>query len=60
MQSNSQPPRQEVLSPPPRKTLLPPHVLVVLFGFFAMVFDAYDVIVYGATVPALLAYPGWG
>ena len=44
---------------PSRKMPLPAHVLVVLFGFFAMVFDAYDVIVYGATVPVLLAYPGW-
>ena len=43
----------------PRRMSLPPHVLVVLFGFFAQVFDAYDVIVYGATVPVLLAYPGW-
>ena len=37
----------------------PPHYLVVFFGFFAMVFDAYDVIVYGATVPVLLAYKVW-
>jgi AAHS family benzoate transporter-like MFS transporter len=37
----------------------PAHFRVIFFGFFAMVFDAYDVIVYGATVPALLAYPGW-
>ena len=60
MHSNSQPPQQDATSPSSRQPLLPPHVLVVFFGFFAMFFDAYDVIVYGATVPALLAYPGWG
>ncbi|MDQ6770902.1 MAG: MFS transporter, partial [Gemmatimonadota bacterium] len=38
---------------------LPPHYLVVCFGFFAMVFDAYDVIVYGAALPLLLAHPTW-
>lgn len=43
----------------PRTSRVPPAYLVVFFGFFAMVFDAYDVIVYGAALPALLAYPGW-
>ena len=33
--------------------------LVVLLGFAAIVFDGYDLIVYGSSVPALLAQPGW-
>ena len=57
MNSGSEPTQSAVNLPP--RTMLPPHVLVVIFGFFAMVFDAYDVIVYGATLPALLAHPGW-
>lgn len=34
--------------------------LVVGLGFAAIVFDGYDLIVYGSAVPALLAQPGWG
>jgi AAHS family benzoate transporter-like MFS transporter len=34
--------------------------LVVALGFAAIVFDGYDLIVYGSAVPALLAQPGWG
>ena len=34
------------------------YVAVVL-GFGALVFEGYDLIVYGAAVPALLAYPAW-
>lgn len=33
--------------------------LVVALGFGAIAFEGYDLIVYGAAVPALLAYPGW-
>lgn len=33
--------------------------LVVAFGFFAVLFEGYDLIVFGAAVPALLAYPDW-
>ena len=32
---------------------------VVALGFGALVFEGYDLIVYGAAVPALLAYPAW-
>ena len=59
MQSHNQP-TQAAANLSSGKLSVPPHYLVVFFGFFAMVFDAYDLIVYGATVPALLAYPGWG
>ncbi|MPZ82206.1 MAG: MFS transporter [Actinophytocola sp.] len=34
--------------------------LVVGLGFAAIVFDGYDLIVYGSAVPALPAEPGWG
>ena len=34
--------------------------LVIAIGFLAIVFEGYDLIVYGAVVPALLAEPGWG
>lgn len=33
--------------------------VLVALGFFAIVFDGYDLIVYGSAVPALLAHPGW-
>ncbi|QJY44500.1 MFS transporter [Pseudonocardia broussonetiae] len=32
---------------------------VVALGFAAIVFDGYDLIVYGSAVPALLAHPDW-
>ncbi len=32
---------------------------VVALGFGALVFEGYDLIVYGTAVPALLAYPAW-
>ena len=35
-----------------------PYV-VVAFGFFAIFFEGYDLIVYGTAVPALLAYRAW-
>ena len=34
-------------------------LIVVVLGFGALVFEGYDLIVYGAAVPALLAYPAW-
>ena len=34
--------------------------VVVSLGFGALVFEGYDLIVYGAAVPALLAYQPWG
>ena len=58
MQPSSQP-TQTAANLPSRTGGIPPHYLVVAFGFLAMVFDAYDVIIYGAAVPALLAYPAW-
>lgn len=33
--------------------------LVIALGFGAIAFEGYDLIVYGAAVPSLLAYPGW-
>lgn len=33
--------------------------MLVALGFCAIVFDGYDLIVYGSAVPALLAYPEW-
>jgi AAHS family benzoate transporter-like MFS transporter len=33
--------------------------LVVALGFAAIVFDGYDLIVFGSAVPGLLAHPGW-
>lgn len=33
--------------------------IVIALGFFAVVFDGYDLIVYGSAVPALLANPEW-
>ncbi|HZZ04920.1 MFS transporter [Paraburkholderia sp.] len=36
-----------------------PAFVVTTFGFFAVLFEGYDLIVYGAAVPALLAYKPW-
>ena len=33
--------------------------VVIALGFGALVFEGYDLIVYGTAVPALLAYPAW-
>jgi MFS transporter, AAHS family, benzoate transport protein len=33
--------------------------IVAGFGFFALAFEGYDLIVYGSAVPTLLAYPDW-
>lgn len=45
----------------PRLTELgtPVYVLVVALNFAVIVFDGYDLIVYGSTVPVLLRQPGW-
>ena len=42
--------------------MTPPRAerLVIGLCFAVIVFDGYDLIVYGATVPALLAYEPWG
>ena len=45
-------------APPDVARLGSPWVAVTL-GFAAIVFDGYDLIVYGSAVPALLAHPGW-
>lgn len=34
--------------------------VVVLICFLAIVFDGYDLIIFGSTVPSLLAYEEWG
>ena len=34
-------------------------MIVVALGFGALLFEGYDLIVYGTAVPALLAYPAW-
>ena len=33
--------------------------VVIALGFAAVVFDGYDLIVFGSAVPALLAHPEW-
>lgn len=38
----------------------PRRLLVVLICFMAIVFDGYDLIVFGSTVPSLLEYKQWG
>ncbi len=43
----------------PQPVSLQTSLLVVALGFGAIAFEGYDLIVYGAAVPALLAYPGW-
>lgn len=35
-------------------------VLVIFLCFVSIVFDGYDLVVYGTIVPALLAYEAWG
>jgi AAHS family benzoate transporter-like MFS transporter len=40
---------------PPRRSPL----FVVLICFVAIVFDGYDLVVYGATIPPILAYQEW-
>lgn len=38
---------------------VPNRYMVVLICFAAIVFDGYDLIIYGSTVPSLLAYEEW-
>jgi MFS transporter, AAHS family, benzoate transport protein len=38
----------------------PSRLLVLLLCWLVVVFDGYDLIVYGSVVPRLLAEPGWG
>jgi AAHS family benzoate transporter-like MFS transporter len=45
-------------SSPPRAGKSP--ALVIFLCFLAIVFDGYDLVVYGAIVPKLLAYEPWG
>jgi AAHS family benzoate transporter-like MFS transporter len=49
---------QSPVSPPvrPRKSA----AAVIFLCFLAIVFDGYDLVVYGAIVPKLLAYEPWG
>lgn len=44
----------------PRPATRRSPALVILLCFVAIVFDGYDLIVYGAIVPDLLAYEEWG
>lgn len=37
-----------------------PAWLVIVLCWLIVVFDGYDLIVYGATLPSMLAEPGWG
>lgn len=52
--------RQVTARPRHVHQLVPIYVLVVALNFAVIVFDGYDLIVYGSTVPALLHQPGWG
>ncbi|WP_367320217.1 MFS transporter [Streptomyces sp. HUAS ZL42] len=45
---------------PPTPTTRRPELLVTALCFAVIVFDGYDLIVYGASVPALLQYKPWG
>lgn len=47
----------------PKLRRVPPHKsagFVIFLCFLAIVFDGYDLVVYGAIVPKLLAYEPWG
>ncbi|WP_179382449.1 aromatic acid/H+ symport family MFS transporter [Streptomyces sp. SA15] len=48
------------MRPTPTRTARRPELLVMGLCFAVIVFDGYDLIVYGATVPALLQYEDWG
>ncbi len=47
------------MSAPPTEARTRSPWVVVALGFAAIVFDGYDLIVYGSVVPALLAHPEW-
>ena len=60
------PARQSMIDQPESPSMSSPSVnplrsayLVVTLGFLAIFFEGYDLVVYGAVVPALLAYPDW-
>ncbi len=44
----------------PQAAALRTAYIVVALGFGALVFEGYDLIVYGTAVPALLSYKPWG
>lgn len=46
-------------TPPPTADRAANRYLVVLICFAAIVFDGYDLIIFGSTVPSLLAYEAW-
>jgi MFS transporter, AAHS family, benzoate transport protein len=48
------------LADPPHPTRRRSAALVIALCWLIVVFDGYDLIVYGTTIPALLAEPGWG
>lgn len=48
------------MTPRPPRSTRRPDLLVTGLCFAVIVFDGYDLIVYGATVPALLQYKEWG
>lgn len=48
--------------PPTRSTTAPPRrnsLFVVAICFVTIVFDGYDLVVYGSTIPAILEHPEW-
>ncbi|CAN7175446.1 MFS transporter [Knoellia sp. LjRoot47] len=49
-------------TPTPHRTARPVRSawLVILLCWLIVVFDGYDLIVYGTTLPSILAEPGWG
>ncbi|WDV53458.1 MFS transporter [Streptomyces coeruleorubidus] len=48
------------MRPQPTRNPRRPELLVTGLCFAVIVFDGYDLIVYGASVPALLQYEPWG
>lgn len=48
------------MRPKPTRTARRPEFLVTGLCFAVIVFDGYDLIVYGASLPALLQYKPWG
>ncbi|MEO3824712.1 aromatic acid/H+ symport family MFS transporter [Actinomadura sp. B10D3] len=48
------------MSPPPARIARRTELTVMSLCFAVIVFDGYDLIVYGATLPGLLEYQDWG
>ncbi|WP_433465783.1 MFS transporter [Spirillospora sp. CA-128828] len=48
------------MSPPPARTTRRTELTVTALCFAVIVFDGYDLIIYGATLPGLLEYRDWG